>query len=138
MQKTYFNLSHTKGAVACIVADSEVGIDIEGSDNVGDMLAKKILTAREMKDILEENALTLTEYFVLKESYMKYTGRGLGIGFNAVELYKTDSKIQSNKNAFFSLYSLDNGRYTMACCMNEDINCDVREYSVEELCREHL
>lgn len=80
-----FNLSHTKGLVACAVASQPVGIDVEPLDRprVNLELARRFFSAREA-DALEqlpeaERRTGFLRYWTLKESYIKARGKGMAI-----------------------------------------------------------
>jgi len=81
-----FNLSHTKGLIALIVArDREVGVDVEDRERTGRLLnvadryfsplEVEALRALPEKDKLDRFFL----YWTLKESYIKARGMGLAI-----------------------------------------------------------
>jgi 4'-phosphopantetheinyl transferase len=81
-----FNLSHTKGLIALIVArDREVGVDVEDRERHGRLLnvADRYFSAPEVKALraLPENEKLdrFFLYWTLKESYIKARGMGLAI-----------------------------------------------------------
>jgi 4'-phosphopantetheinyl transferase len=81
-----FNLSHTEGLVACLVAlDAEVGVDVEQtarrSDTVG--IADRFFAAPEVEALRAlpeaEQRGRFFEYWTLKEAYIKARGLGLAL-----------------------------------------------------------
>src|SRR3954453_19890942 len=73
-----FNLSNTRGLVACAVAlEGEIGVDVEALDRVSDLLgiADRFMAAPESKDIRalppEAQGLRFFKYWTLKEAYIK-------------------------------------------------------------------
>ena len=78
-----FNLSHTHGFVACVVAHGcDVGIDVESIDRRLDpALANRFFSATETASIdaapPEERVERFLELWTLKEAYLKATGKGL-------------------------------------------------------------
>jgi 4'-phosphopantetheinyl transferase len=75
----HFNLSHSGKMVLCAISDKEVGADIEYNDSAIDLnIAKNYFYNSEYDNIM--NAKNPSDeffrYWVLKESYMKYTGLG--------------------------------------------------------------
>jgi 4'-phosphopantetheinyl transferase len=79
-----FNLSHTKGLVACAVGTAvELGIDVESLDHSGDdlKLAERYFAGSEVADLRARSAgerpTRFIELWVLKEAYIKAVGRGL-------------------------------------------------------------
>lgn len=79
-----FNLSHTKGMVACVVAiDCACGIDVEAIRPMQDLrgVAGTVFSARELAYLDALPAATQPEAFfslwTLKEAYIKATGLGM-------------------------------------------------------------
>src|SRR5437879_3265853 len=79
-----FNLSHSRGLVACVVArDVDVGIDVErvgsGTDIID--LARRHFSSAEVAELERcesgARAARFTELWTLKESYVKATGVGI-------------------------------------------------------------
>lgn len=81
-----FNLSHTNGLVAMIVArEREVGVDVEDRDRRGRLLnvADRYFSPSEVEALHalpnEEQLERFFLYWTLKESYIKARGMGLAI-----------------------------------------------------------
>jgi 4'-phosphopantetheinyl transferase len=81
-----FNLSNTRGLVACAVAlEGEIGVDVEAMDRAGDLLgiADRFMATPEAKDIHalppDTQAIRFFTYWTLKEAYIKARGMGLSI-----------------------------------------------------------
>lgn len=79
-----FNLSHTRGTVACVVADGvPCGIDVERRDGAADvdLLSRGVLTAVERRRLggLDDAArrAEFFRYWTLKEAYAKARGDGV-------------------------------------------------------------
>jgi 4'-phosphopantetheinyl transferase len=78
-----FNLSHTHGLVACVVADGcDVGIDVESIDRRLDLaLANRFFSAVETAWVKaappEDGVRRFLELWTLKEAYLKAIGKGL-------------------------------------------------------------
>ena len=75
----HFNLSHCAKAVACVVADRPVGIDVEETCRYKDSLARYAMNDEEYEEITRSDnpALTFTKLWTMKEALLKYTGEGL-------------------------------------------------------------
>ena len=75
----HFNLSHSQGVAACVVADFEVGVDVQNVRKVSGKTAKRVLTKEEYEVLLTTN--NPDDYFckiwTIKESYVKMTGQGI-------------------------------------------------------------
>ncbi|MCL2071395.1 MAG: 4'-phosphopantetheinyl transferase superfamily protein [Oscillospiraceae bacterium] len=76
-----FNYSHCKYGAACLVSESEVGIDIESvpTKAVKPSLIKRVCCDDELKIIKSDE--DFIKIWVQKEAYSKFTGKGLGEGF---------------------------------------------------------
>lgn len=75
----HFNLSHCRKAVACVVSDKEVGIDVECFDRYKESLARHVCNAEELSHIVSSPSPD-TEFTCLwtqKEAVVKLTGRGI-------------------------------------------------------------
>lgn len=78
----YFNLSHCNEVVACILSDSEVGVDVEKVFKYDDDLARAICNGKEYQSIAgitdpDIKARKFTELWTMKESLVKWRGTGL-------------------------------------------------------------
>jgi 4'-phosphopantetheinyl transferase len=81
-----FNLSHTKGLVACIVAwDREIGIDVENLERPTSYveLAQRFFAPSEAAVVsalaAEQQCGAFFDFWTLKESYIKARGMGLAL-----------------------------------------------------------
>ncbi len=131
----HFNLSHSGRIVSCAISDREVGIDVEYNDPEIDLdIAKNYFYNSEYKSIMNSKTPSdeFFKYWVLKESYMKYTGLGFQLDLNSFEII-IDTKIRLKddvNNLKFSLFDVDD--YKLAVCSKYNVN-QYFEYSPEEL-----
>jgi 4'-phosphopantetheinyl transferase len=73
-----FNISHTRGFVACAIARDEVGVDVEASDRPTDFdIADRFFAPREAQTPPEGRACVFFRFWTLKEAFIKATGEGL-------------------------------------------------------------
>lgn len=78
----HFSLTHTRGLLACAVADVPVGLDAEAADRiVSPLLARRILSEPEQAAYAvlpqEQRSGFLLLRWVLKEAHLKRTGEGV-------------------------------------------------------------
>ena len=79
----FFNISHSKGRVACAVSDTPVGLDIEKLTDKSDMdiknFAKRYFVENEVIQLEKENfsALEFYKIWTKKEAYSKMLGSAL-------------------------------------------------------------
>lgn len=85
-----FSLSHTRGLVACALADEAIGIDVESVRRECDWeLVRSVLTKSELLEL--ENGVTsdrtrhFLSFWTLKEAYLKAIGTGLMVPPKSVE-----------------------------------------------------
>ncbi len=136
----YFNLSHSEDMIACGISDTPLGVDIEYIDETIDLnLAKHYFFNNEYKAIINsENPIDeFFNYWVLKESYMKYTGLGFRLSLDSFEIKKNNSdeinliiNNQVNNNIKFSLF--DVGEYKLAIASKYTIK-EAIEINVDDL-----
>lgn len=75
----HFNLSHCKEAVACVVADRAVGLDVESIGRGNDALMRHVLNDAEYEQVVQsaDSKVEFTRYWTQKEAVVKLTGRGI-------------------------------------------------------------
>ena len=76
----YFNISHSQRYVVCAIGEEELGIDIQfHKRDDTDALARRTMSAgqwQEYQEALDKNKF-FYDLWAKKESYLKYTGKGL-------------------------------------------------------------
>ena len=135
MKNIHFNLSHSGKMVACAISDTEVGVDIEYTDPTIDLnIAKNYFYNSEYENIMksEKPSDEFFKFWVLKESYMKYTGLGFNLELNSFEIIMNETiELKNDKdNLKFSLF--DVGKYKLAICSRYNVN-EYYTYSSEKL-----
>jgi len=106
----HFNLSHCKSAVACVLSDSEVGVDVQEIRPVSDKLKKRVLTNEEWE--MYCNIALQPEYFTkiwtIKEAYAKKSGQGISSDFSKINSNDiTDITVFQNKDYYCSVTKKD-------------------------------
>ena len=134
-ENVYFNLSHSGKMVLCAISDREVGVDIEYSDPEIDLnIAKLYFYNGEYESIMNSQnpADEFFKYWVLKESYMKYTGLGMNLKLDSFEI-KIEDEIKlknDDKGLKFNLFNLEN--YKIGIASHYEVS-DLIEYDATEL-----
>ena len=131
----HFNLSHSGNTVCCAISDKEIGCDVEFIDHEIDLdIAKNYFFNSEYENIMKSDNPSdeFFKYWVLKESYMKYTGLGFNLELNSFEiLINKEIKLKNDKeNIKFSLFDI--GDYKIACAGQYKAD-NVVKYSVEDI-----
>ena len=134
-ENIYFNLSHSGKIVLCAISDMEVGADVEYIDPTIDLnIAKHYFYNSEYENI--KNAKNRPDeffkYWVLKESYMKYTGLGMNLKLDSFEIIiEEEIKLKNdNKNLKFNLFNIKDYKIGIASHYNVS---HLIEYNVNEL-----
>jgi 4'-phosphopantetheinyl transferase len=78
----HFNISHTRGLVACAIALHEIGVDVERCDRTIDLDIARYHFAPEEVHLLRsfppgQQAKIFFRFWSLKEAFIKATGEGL-------------------------------------------------------------
>jgi 4'-phosphopantetheinyl transferase len=95
-----FNLSHTRGVVACVVAQSmAVGIDVERTDRRTDTgsIAERFFSpaeAAELRATPDDTRTRFVEIWTLKEAFVKAIGLGLSQPLDAFSFSLDGSMIR--------------------------------------------
>lgn len=121
----FFNISHSEDWVICAISNEEVGVDIEKIDKAPIEVAEHYFDSREYKLIKSKAPEEIDEFFyklwTLKESYIKWIGKGLSVqldSFNVVEDLNGYFYIESNKDLKLSQYKFHKN-YIISLCSRE-------------------
>ncbi len=82
----YFNLSHCKTAVCCILSDNNTAIDINDIRSVNGAVIRRVCSEKEQNEISlsDRPELCFMEYWTRKECYSKLTGIGMTMDFRKI------------------------------------------------------
>ena len=119
----YFNLSHSGKMVLCAISDRELGVDIEINDPTIDLnIAKHYFYNSEYENIMnsKNSPDEFFRYWVLKESYMKYTGLGMNLKLDSFEIIIEDEiKLKDDsENLKFNLFEIKDYKIGIASHYN--------------------
>ena len=128
----YFNMSHSSKMVACAISDMEVGVDVELNDPTIDLdIAKNYFFNEEYESIMNSSnsADEFFSYWVLKESYMKYTGLGFNLSLDSFQICIGDKITlkDDNDNLKFNLFDIE--EYKLGICSQYDVKNPI-EYKI--------
>lgn len=93
----HFSISHTKTKVFCCLHEENVGIDAEEIDrHINPRLAEKWFSPpeRQRLEAQEDKNAAFLRLWVLKESYAKFTGRGLGNYLRETDFEPNDPRVR--------------------------------------------
>ena len=120
----HYSLSHSERMVMCAVSAYEIGCDIEKTDASLHPLADYILSPEEQRlfyslaNEKEQNNL-LFRLWVLKESYLKATGKGLSEDPTSLSFFLDGApRLSGAENYCFFELNCPEG-YRAACCVRD-------------------
>ena len=92
----HFSISHTPRHAFCCVATQNIGIDAEECDRPISDTIIRFLSSAELAhyEAAQDKQACLLRLWVLKESYAKLTGRGLGNYLKNTDFDPNDPRIQ--------------------------------------------
>ncbi len=130
----YFNLSHSGGLVLCAAEDVPVGVDVEKRRSFSEKLMERICTPgeRALAESGGDRDRALTQLWTMKESYMKYTGKGFAQGILSTEFSSLgDRPALRSGDAFFVSRELSGAFLTL--CTGEPVELFLEQVSSKEL-----
>jgi len=103
----YFNLSHCKEAVVCVVSDHPVGIDVESIREYHESLVRYTMNDAEIREIESSDspASAFIRLWTMKEATMKLIGTGISNDMKSV--------IDTSK---YKYTTVDRQRYIYTVC----------------------
>ena len=138
----HFNISHSGDRVACAVAGSDVGIDVERFRRVNFRVAERYFSSSELDDLLALTGIMREEYFftlwTIKESFLKAIGSGLTRNLNSFTVIRNQSGFSItgdvHATAFaLTTYRLDKDYFMAVCCRETGFPQSVDSSSMQEL-----
>ena len=138
----HFNITHSGEMVACAVANSEIGIDIEHFRKVNFRVAERFFSPSEIKDLLKldesERQFHFFTLWTIKESFLKAIGSGLTRNLNSFTVVRTSEGFALNGDNLSESFSVKiyllSGIYHLAVCCKEPLFPDeVQLVSLSEI-----
>lgn len=148
-QKATFNFSHSENYVLCSVCVKEeidpsirVGCDLEWIDprrKDPSKMAKHFFCPVEYETILQEKEEAsrrelFYRYWVLKESFLKATGKGMALPLDSFEValgepsYLVRQPEEFSERYIYMESTLDQGKYRVAVCStDEELESEIHE-----------
>lgn len=128
----YFNISHAGDYVVGVVSDCEVGCDIEQNVNAPLEIAEHYFysSEREYIEAAVDPGKAFFTLWTLKESYMKMTGRGMGLPLDSFEIVRKDARFVLGKSpekpGFFRTMEFED--YIFSVCNESDFTLNQNEF----------
>lgn len=101
----HFNISHCDHYVAVALSDHPIGIDIEHVGISNPTMRKKVLTSKELEYCQNSSSIedTFYKYWTLKESYLKWCGKGFSLDPKTIS-FKLEDDIITSSDPFVHHY----------------------------------
>lgn len=124
----YFNTSHSGDWVAAACGNNETGIDVEKIADTDLSVSRSFFSPNEHADIVRA-AMPVTrffDYWTVKESYIKFIGKGLSQPLNSFEIIFGEEKISMTgqgipvENVHFRQYTTDSSHRLAVCSSRPD------------------
>lgn len=107
--RIHFNLSHCREAVACVISDQPVGIDVESVRPLSESLVSYTMSDEEQQAIYgaDNPAVAFTRLWTMKEARMKLTGEGIS---NHIK------EVLDDQSFSFETVVSENAKYVYTLC----------------------
>lgn len=137
----HFNISHSGRYVICGISNMEIGVDVEEIKLFHEDIVKRFFTKEEYVSFsnLEKEVAKrkFYIYWTLKESYVKYQGKGLMIPLDSFSIQPSGDHYQvlsEQKTEEIRLYSheLDTTYMIGAAFQKSDCKVIIREFELEK------
>ena len=127
-----FSLSHSGNMVICAVSDKPVGCDVEELRKAPKGVAKRYFSENEKEYLNQFNGEDYdTAFFrlwTMKESYVKMTGEGMGVPFEAYEIALEDSGarvIRDGETQECYISEVEVPGYNISICAKESAHLEI-------------
>ena len=133
-----FNFSHCDNAVACVVDQDTVGIDVQNYTETLTQVKKQFLTVDEMKafgDTADGDAAirALARIWTLKEAYGKYHGEGLVYDIDGKDFLSVSNSQEWQRYEDLKVYSEETENFAVSVFSKTEMK--LYKVSIEEIWR---
>ena len=132
-----FNISHSGDWVVCAYGKENIGVDIEKIETAYLDISEMYFSESEHRMLCEKSKNEQNIYFyqlwTLKESYLKYIGKGLSVSLNSFSIIENNKKFYIKgleNNVILKQYKFNND-YIISVCSKEKCNNEIKKISME-------
>lgn len=127
----HFNMSHTKGAAACILSPKEAGVDIQQYIKPSKGLIRRVCSASEQEQLAKstEEIQLFTKYWTRKEACVKCMGTGIWDHMEQLDFSEDNSQFRE-----YEVHTILEENYGVSSCSFERID-DCRCIKKDEIMR---
>lgn len=141
----FFNISHSGDYVLLGASNNEIGVDIERIKKFNSRIAQRFFRKEEYEYIMapqdeEERKRLFFLYWVIKESYIKYSGKGLSQALNSFRIVIDENNRitvyqEDEPSELYFRHFNDLDGYSIGSCTNEE-SVEFEMISFAELMKE--
>ncbi|WP_010097998.1 4'-phosphopantetheinyl transferase family protein [Ornithinibacillus scapharcae] len=140
MAGQYFNISHGGNWVVCAWSDKEIGVDVDRIKDIDLGVAEHYFSKSEYEELIQKDGddrqRRFMDYWTLKESYVKYKGRGLSIPLDSISFHFENGKVyynsESETDIYFHMLDIDKEHKLALCSMDPGLE-SIRFISIGEI-----
>ena len=137
----HFNTSHAGDWVVCAIDSKAIGVDVEKVKTANMAVSRSFFSLEEHLDICNapDPNDRFFDYWTLKESFIKHSGKGLSQGLNSFTIFFSESAIRvmieekTLENRYLKQYFLDEGYKLAVCASSEVLPETIQYYSLDEV-----
>ena len=129
----HFNISHCPCAVACALDSTSVGIDVQDIARANKPLVWQRVCSNKERDALAKSndpPRLFARFWSLKESYVKYTGEGIGQDLKKLDFHDCIHSTQKKRGLFFTVLEYEN--YVLSVCSMHP-NLSIQKLCIDEM-----
>ena len=141
----FFNISHSGDYVLLGASDNEIGVDIERIKKFNPRIAQRFFRKEEYEYIMtpqdeEKRRRLFFLYWVIKESFIKYSGKGLSQALNSfrIDIDENDRITvyqEEKRSELYFRHFNDLDGYSIGSCTHEE-DVELKMISFAELMKE--
>eukprot|EP00828_Plagiopyla_frontata_P045666 TRINITY_DN7884_c0_g1_i1.p1 TRINITY_DN7884_c0_g1~~TRINITY_DN7884_c0_g1_i1.p1 ORF type:complete len:286 (-),score=28.24 TRINITY_DN7884_c0_g1_i1:439-1296(-) len=121
----FFNISHCKHGVVCGISKYEIGVDIEAIDKNNISCVDLVMSKKE-KQLISKSKFqekTFTRFWVLKESYVKNSGIGIGDYLHKLDFSKELDDVFQYKSKLMQVFEYP--KSFISICSSEQLRFNI-------------
>lgn len=96
LSQMYFNISHTKNIITCVISDREVGVDVEHVREIKETTINRVFSEKE-RQMAENSVDGYVQLWTMKEACAKCIGTGISEIVAGLEIVKKEEKTEVRK-----------------------------------------
>lgn len=139
----HFNISHSGNWAVFALSDSEIGVDVEKVRAVDYRVARRYFSTEEFATLDALEGIEKRNYFfrlwTIKESYLKFLGRGLTKSLGSFTVFEKADKFRikhqdlTDEKIFFNCYDVDSDHVLAVCSGTTSFPAEIKTLKITDL-----